>query len=219
MRKPLLKNVYYFIITILFVYILVEFLTLSEKNWVYHFYSEYILNSYCLILYIVVSLFIFRLDRFTGVLLFLLLMGPVKVAVKEYFVEMFVVSGSVSNELTEVENREIYGLDDRFKMDNVANREILRQIKAQVDFDPYKTELSKSVIYEIYNKYFDNDVFVKLKEVDDDSKSYVAAGNFTYLPKSNQADYDLITYQNLSATDNIGLNPIVDKIGVQRGLR
>ena len=117
-----------------------------------------------------------------------------------------------------IKNEELYGLDDRFKMDEVKKNEILREIKAQVDFDPYKTELSKSVIYEIYNKYFDNDVFKKLKQIDDDSKSYVAAGNFSYLPKNNQVDYDLITYQNLSSSENVGLNPVVDKILTQRGL-
>ena len=68
------------------------------------------------------------------------------------------------NEINTVVENNLLGIDDRFKMDDVKKDELLRQIKAQINFDPYKTELSKEVIYEIYNKYFDNDIFVKLKE-------------------------------------------------------
>jgi hypothetical protein len=104
------------------------------------------------------------------------------------------------------------GLDERFKSDDVIKGEILRQIKAQIEFDPYKTPLSKDVIYEIYNKYYDNDIFVKLKNINDDSQKYIAAGNFTYLPKNDKVDYDLITYQNLNDNIQFGVNPIIDGI-------
>ena len=65
---------------------------------------------------------------------------------------------------------------------------------------------------EIYAKYFNNDIFKKLIESNDDSKQYIASGNFPYLPKDNKADYDLTTYQNLSNNFQIGINPIVDGI-------
>ncbi len=104
------------------------------------------------------------------------------------------------------------GLDERFKMDDVIKNEILRQIKSQIDFDPYKTPLAKDVIYEIYNKYYDNDIFVKLKNINDDSQTYIAAGNFNYLPKNDKVDYDLITYQNLNNNIQFGVNPIIDGI-------
>jgi hypothetical protein len=109
-------------------------------------------------------------------------------------------------------NAQYLGIDDRFKVDDVAVKDILRQIKSQVDFDPYKTNLSKEVIYEIYNKYFDNDVFVKLKNNNDDSKTYLAAGNFNYVPTVAQVDYDLITYQNLNNNIQLGINPLTDGI-------
>ena len=109
-------------------------------------------------------------------------------------------------------NEQVLGIDDRFKTDDVAVKEILRQIKSQVDYDPYKTNLGKETIYEIYNKYFDNDVFVKLKNVNDDSKTYLAAGNFEYVPTVAQVDYDLITYQNLSNNIQFGVNPLSDGI-------
>jgi hypothetical protein len=104
------------------------------------------------------------------------------------------------------------GIDDRFKMDDIKKDEILKQIKAQIDNDPYKTNLSKNVINEIYGKYFDNDIFKKLKQVNDDSKQYIASGNFKYLPQGNKVDYDLVTYQNLSTNTQIGINPISDGI-------
>jgi hypothetical protein len=97
-------------------------------------------------------------------------------------------------------------------MDDVVVKDILRQIKSQVDFDPYKTNLSKDVIYEIYNKYFDNDIFVKLKNNNDDSKTYLAAGNFNYVPQVAKADYDLVTYQNLTNNLQLGINPLTDGI-------
>jgi hypothetical protein len=102
------------------------------------------------------------------------------------------------------------GKDERFKVDEVAVREILRQIKSQVDFDPYKTQLDKDVIYEIYNKYFDNDIFKKLQNNNDDSASYIAAGNFNYVPRVDKVDYDLVTYQNLSNNISFGISPLAD---------
>jgi hypothetical protein len=104
------------------------------------------------------------------------------------------------------------GKDERFKVDEVAVREILREIKSQVDFDPYKTQLDKAVIYEIYNKYFDNDIFKKLQNNNSDSASYIAAGNFNYVPTVAQVDYDLVTYQNLSNNTGFGISPLADGI-------
>ena len=95
-------------------------------------------------------------------------------------------------------------------MDDIKKTEILRQIKAQINFDPYKTELSKDVIYEIYNKYFDNDVFVKLNSIDEDSKNYIASGNFNYIPKENKVDFDITTYENLNKNTAFGINSQVD---------
>jgi hypothetical protein len=168
---------------------------------------------------------IFKIDMYTGTLLFLLLMGPVKTSYKEFFADN--IPGDVNNlmkdmklsednkKLIEAEN---LGIDERFRMDEIAKNKILKQIKSQVDFDPYKTNLSKDVIYEIYNKYFDNDIFIKLKNTNNDSKDYIASGNFKYLPKNNKVDYDLVTYQNLSNNVQIGINPLTDK-GINNGTK
>ena len=197
---------YHAILTIIFVFIFVEFLTMKRSNAIYNFYSNYIMNKYCIILYILCILFIMKYDKFTSVLLLILIISPFKCAFKEYF-EGNTPTNTPTNTFTNIP-----GIidDDRFKMDEIAKNKILKQIKSQVDFDPYKTDLDKDIIYEIYNKYFDNDIFVKLKNINDDSKQYIAEGNFKYVPENNKVDYDLVTHQNLSYNTQIGINPISD---------
>ena len=285
---------YHCIITVVFVYIFYNILTMKKTNVVYRYWNTYITNKYCFILYILLSLFILLHDSYTGVLLLVLAIGTFKSAIKEFFTsESFsgdasdiidprynpspiavlvapineanvssssnpetttsnstpnttiqnttilnttpntllaggqiptkIVDGQVAADLPvptviplhdtlSVENiqSQALGKDERFKVDEVAVREILRQIKSQVDFDPYKTQLDKDVIYEIYNKYFDNDIFKKLQNNNDDSASYVAAGNFNYVPRVDKVDYDLVTYQNLSNNISFGISPLAD---------
>ena len=96
--------------------------------------------------------------------------------------------------------------DPRFIMDPVKRDELLRAIKAELEFDPSKTDLDRDVIYEIYNKYFDTNVFKKMLEINDDSKKYIKSGNFAYLPKSKITDFDLQKYQDLQQNTAVGVN-------------
>ncbi len=283
---------YHLAITIVFIYIFYNLLTMKKTNAIYGFWHVYIMNKYCFILYLFLSLFILRLDSYTGVLLLVLAIGTFKSAVKELFTtESFsgdssdiidprynpsatavlvapindssnssnssdssnlettipntttpkmtipnspinTISGTIPTKIVDgqvlanipiptmiplqdkitVDNiqAQALGMDERFKVDEVAVKEILRQIKSQVDFDPYKTQLDKEVIYEIYNKYFDNDIFKKLQNNNSDSASYIAAGNFNYVPTVAQVDYDLVTYQNLSNNTGFGVSPLAD---------
>jgi hypothetical protein len=208
------KLYYHLLITLVFIYIFIQFLTLKQSNSIYKFYVNYVMNKYCLILYISLLFLIMKYDIYTTILLFILIIGPLRCSSKEYFEEQ--KDTKEKNEITkeEKEQKEInkvvkdnlLGIDNRFKMDDVKKNELLKQIKAQINFDPYKTELSKEVIYEIYNKYFDNDVFVKLKGIDDLSKKYIASGKFDYIPKENKVDYDITTYENLLKNTSIGIN-------------
>ena len=221
--------IYQSIITIVFVYIFVQFLTMKSNNAVYRFYSNYIMNRYCIVLYILFVLLIMKYDKFTSVLLLIMIISPFKCAIKEFYQDNSNSTSSSNSSYDKNVMSTIYrptepvivnptlpsvvnDSDDRFKMDDIAKDKILKQIKSQIDFDPYKTDLAKEVIYEIYNKYFDNDIFVKLKKVNDDSKQYIAEGNFNYVPKNNKIDYDIVTYQNLSQNTQIGINPISDGI-------
>ena len=220
---------YHCILIIIFVYIFVQFLTMKSNNAVYRFYSNYIMNRYCIILYILLVLLIMKYDKFTSILLLIMIISPFKCAIKEFYQDNSNSSSSSNYDKNNIIMTTIYrptepvivnptlpsvvnDSDDRFKMDDIAKDKILKQIKSQIDFDPYKTDLAKEVIYEIYNKYFDNDIFVKLKKVNDDSKQYIAEGNFNYVPENHKIDYDIVTYQNLSQNTQIGINPISDGI-------
>ena len=223
---------YYVFITIVFVYIFVQFLSLKRCNIVYKIFADYILNKYCTIIYIILSLVIMKYDFYTGILLLILIIGPFKASLKEFFEtsststspstrpsistirnrDGIIVADIPKPSNTSLQNIQNLGIDDRFTTDDVVIKKILRQIKAQIEFDPYKTNLSKDVINEIYSKYFDNDIFVKLKNNNDDSKAYLASGNFNYVPTIAQTDYDLISYQNLSNNTQIGINPLADGI-------
>ena len=168
------------------------------------------MNKYCLILYICLLLLVMNYDKYTGILLFILIIGPIKCSYKEYFEDDEQEQETEQNEINTVVENNLLGVDDRFKMDDVKKDELLRQIKAQINFDPYKTNLSKEVISELYNKYFDNDVFVKLKEIDNKSKDYIASGKFNYIPKEDKVDYDIKTYENLLKNTSIGVNQLND---------
>ena len=210
--KSNMKNsviIYRIIISILFVYIFIQFLTMKRTNAIYRFYTDYIMNKYCIILYVLLILLTLRYDNFTAIILFILVIIPFKFSIKEFFETPSITPSITLNALLD---SEILGIDNRFKMDEIAKDQILRQIKSQIEFDPYKTNLAKDVINDIYNKYFDNNIFVKLKNTNNDSKQYIASGNFKYLPENNRVDYDLVTYQNLSNNVQIGINPIVDGI-------
>ena len=253
---------YHIIITLIFVYIFIQFLSLKRTNIIFKIYADYILNKYCLILYMLLSLLIMKYDAYTGILLLVLVIAPFKIAIKEYFNnETFIDNTIIDNtnasipitNIGNIEGRSIKTInnkstlqvsqesqelndttipsntqpidvagsspspspspspsDNRFKTDDIAINEILRQIKAQIDFDANKTELSKQVIYEIYNKYFDNDIFVKLKTNLDDSKDYNAEGKLSYIPEPNKITYDLSSYNNLSNNSQIGINSNID---------
>lgn len=223
---------YHLFITIIFIYVFTQFLTLKRSNFIYRIFADYVMNRYCIILYLVFSILIMKYDCYTSILLIILVIAPFKTSLKEFFqngnvaIPTKIIEGLQVSDLPvptatfledtvnqeKIIESQSLGIDARFKIDDVVVKDILRQIKAQVDFDPYKTNLGKEVIYEIYNKYFDNDIFVKLKNNNDDSKTYLAAGNFNYVPTVAQVDYDIITYQNLNNNIEIGINPIVDGI-------
>jgi len=201
---------YHCLIIIIFVYIFIQFLTMKRSNPIYKIYTDYIMNKYCIILYLLIVILIAKYDKFTAILLMILIIAPFKCAIKEFFENTTTTTNTNTN--TNTTTTIPYGTDDRFKMDDIEKERILKQIKSQIDFDPYKTTLDKTIIYEIYNKYFDNDIFIKLKNINDDSKQYIAAGNFNYVPQNNKIDYDLVTYQNLSQNVQLGINPISDGI-------
>ncbi len=58
------------------------------------------------------------------------------------------------------------------QLDPIKMQFMLRQIKAQLDFDPTKTPLARTVIMDIYRKYFNEDYFAKLRDIDTKANTY-----------------------------------------------
>ena len=77
--------IYRLVISFIFIYIFIQFLTMKRSNFIYKLYSDYIMNKYCIILYIFLILLVMRYDSYTSVLLFILVMVPFKFVYKEYF--------------------------------------------------------------------------------------------------------------------------------------
>jgi len=219
---------------LIFIYIFTHLLEMSDKDWVCHAFRKWIINSSsCITLYLIINLAIFcYLDRYVGMLCFIIIITQYRTALKEFFnTDNFInttptptptptstLTPTIRNQYDIPQNTNStllsqLGVDDRFKLDNVAKDEILKQIKAQIEFDPYKSNLAKNVIGEIYSKYYDNSIFTKLKDIVDDSQTYIASGNFKYLPTNDKTEYDLTTYQNLNNNVQFGINPIIDGIG------
>lgn len=198
------------ITSIIFIWILLHLI--EQKNIIYKWFLQYIMNQYCFLLYLIISFLCYiYIDKYVGTLMLIIAFVFYNISKKENYetIPQTTLSFNVDNTINNLLDTQL-GLDERFKSDDVIKKEILRQIKAQIEFDPYKSPLAKDVIYELYNKYYDNDIFVKLKNINDDSQKYIAAGNFNYLPKNDKVDYDLITYQNLNDNIQFGVNPIID---------
>lgn len=62
--------------------------------------------------------------------------------------------------------------DDLFTMDPVKKTEILRAVRAQLDFDPYKSDLTRETILDIYRKYYGEDESLKFKREYETAQSY-----------------------------------------------
>jgi len=62
--------------------------------------------------------------------------------------------------------------DDVFKLDPVKKSEILRAVRAQLDFDPYKSDLTRETILDIYRKYFGEDEALRFRKDYDTAQSY-----------------------------------------------
>jgi len=54
--------------------------------------------------------------------------------------------------------------EDIFKLDPVMKQQIFSVIRDQISYDPYKTDLSRQTILDIYKKYFGEDQSLELKK-------------------------------------------------------
>jgi hypothetical protein len=101
--------------------------------------------------------------------------------------------------------------DDRFKTDELKIKEILRQIQSELEFDPNKTPLAREVIMDIYQRYFNNDMFVKLQEITANSKQYQKEYKLLYMPQPTELNYSVDVADLLVKSRGFGVNPQIDK--------
>jgi hypothetical protein len=62
--------------------------------------------------------------------------------------------------------------EDLFTMDPAKKSEILRAVRSQLDFDPYKSDLTRETILDIYRKYYGEDEALKFKREYETAQSY-----------------------------------------------
>jgi hypothetical protein len=101
--------------------------------------------------------------------------------------------------------------DNRFKTDEIKLKEILRQIQSELNFDPYKTPLSRKIIIDIYKRYFNNDMFLKLQEITQNSKNYRKDYSLLYISQPKELDYKVDVAKLLEQSSSFGVNPQIDK--------
>ena len=161
--------------------------------------SKYLESKYLDTKYLILSL---------SVALFIYLLYKLDCQPVEYFAPD--TTSNLASEYSDSTSKVISTLTDekdpRFIMDPVKRDELLRAIKAELEFDKTKTDLDRDVIYELYNKYFDTNVFKKMLEINDDSKKYIKSGNYAYLPVSHKTDFDIQKYQDLQKNTAFGIN-------------
>ena len=80
-----------------------------------------------------------------------------------------------------------------------------------MEFDPYKTPLAREVIIDIYKRYFNNDMFVKLQEITENSKKYQKQYKLLYVPQPTELNYSVDVAKLLAESSGFGVNPQIDK--------
>ena len=127
------------VISIVFIYIYLKLI--EQNNTIYKYFEYYIMNQYCFTLFIIISFLCYiYLDKYLGTLLLIIAFVFYNISKKENYDTMptQTYSFTIDNTAQNLLDTQL-GLDERFKMDSVIKNEILRQIKSQIDFDPYKT--------------------------------------------------------------------------------
>lgn len=161
--------------------------TYTRFNYLDLIYKGHPIPLYCIIILIILLAFIWQYNRTIGILYGILIIFQLKRIIINSFVNPEISQQSsfyVEPTLLDTE-------DKRFKRDNVKIKEILRQIQAEINFDPYKTPLARKIIIDIYEKYFNNDMFIKLQEINDNSKQYQKEYKLLYMTQPTSLDYSI----------------------------
>lgn len=146
------KNLYKIVGIITFIYIFTIFTNGIPDN-----LQPYLSNLYIQFGLIVLIYTLYYHDKYIGTLAFILFTLQFRFAYKEYF---------------ESGNNNSY--DILSERDNLKKAEMMRQIKASLDFNYNKPEdkLKKETILSIYNKFLGIDELKQLLKIDNNAKEY-----------------------------------------------
>ena len=178
-------------------------------------YRGHPIPIWCVVCLIVLLALLWNYNRIIGTLYGILILFQLKRVIINAFVgdasDIASISTPTNTGVIMTDSFLMNPDDDRFKTDDVKIREIIRQIQAELDFDPYKTPLARQVIIDVYKRYFNNDMFVKLNEITENSKKYQKEYRLLYMPQPTELNYSVDVADLLSKSSGFGVNPQIDK--------
>jgi len=202
------------ILVILFV-VLYIIGTYTRFNFLDIIYRGHPIPIWCVVCLIVLLALLWNYNRIIGTLYGILILFQLKRVIINAFVgdasDIASISTPTNTGVIMTDSVLMNPDDDRFKTDDVKIREIIRQIQAELDFDPYKTPLARQVIIDVYKRYFNNDMFVKLNEITENSKKYQKEYRLLYMPQPTELNYSVDVADLLSKSSGFGVNPQIDK--------
>ena len=148
-----------------FVFIIVFIgLTGEISNTTKSYMNKYIYQ----ILFLILVYLICLSNKYLGFLGFLLFIIQFRNSCNEYFIS-YNSNSSITNKFLNksnlpAEETNILNEDDIFKLDPVMKQQIFKIIRDQIAYDPYKTDLSRKTILDIYRKYFGEDQSLELQK-------------------------------------------------------
>lgn len=205
---------YLFIILFIILYVIAS---IHKFNLFYYIYPNNNIPLYLIIISFIIVIMLLLYNTYIGLLYAILLIFQLKCI--KY--ENFNISNNTSNnelKANQIDTKNnkltipfyIETDDERFKIDDVKIKQIIRQIQAELQFDPSKTPLARKVIIDIYKKYFDNDIFVKLNEITQESEKYTSEYQLLYTNPTIELGYDVDTAKILQSSTSFGVSPNVD---------
>ena len=182
--------------------------TYTRFNYIDIIYKGHSISILCIVFLLVLFGLLWRYNTTIGVLYGILILFQLKRIIINGFIGEMTIPTTTS---FFAEPNLMDPEDDRFKTDDVKLKEIIRQIQSELEFDPYKTPLAREVIIDVYKRYFNNDMFVKLQEITENSKKYQKQYKLLYVPQPTELNYSVDVAKLLEESKGFGVNPQIDK--------
>lgn len=139
--------------------------------------NGYMGNFWYQVIFLILIILVLQSDTYIALLLFLLYIIQFVVVCRhlepfQVTTEPPAIFGVLDKTPPDIFKSDVLAEDDIFKMDPVKKTEILRAVRAQLDFDPFKSDLTRQTILDIYRKYFGEEEALKYHQDYETYKSY-----------------------------------------------